>query len=64
MAAPDYILQALNLRRDQLQGKLNARDGQAGFAENVIELRAALEQLDAEIAERAPIPEPEAPPAA
>jgi hypothetical protein len=48
----DYVTQALILRRDQLQGKLNARDGQAGFAANVEEIRTAITALDAEIQTR------------
>lgn len=48
----DYVTQALELRRDQLQGKLNARDGQSGFAANVAEITIAITALDAEIQTR------------
>jgi len=48
----DYVMQALEMRRDALQGKLNARTGQDGFAANVIELQTAIAELDAEIASR------------
>lgn len=48
----DYILQALQERRDNLTRKLKAREGSALYAENVKELRAALAALDAEIAAR------------
>jgi len=48
----DYVMQALEMRRDALQGKLNARTGQDGFAANVIELQTAIAALDAEIAAR------------
>lgn len=58
----DYVMQALEMRRDALQGKLNARDGQAGFAGNVAEIRVALAALDAEIASRKEAAEPSDPP--
>ncbi|WP_158235396.1 hypothetical protein [Caulobacter sp. FWC2] len=48
----DYVTQALQLRLADLEGKLKARKGQAGFAENVEELKAAIAALKAEIASR------------
>lgn len=48
----DYILQALQERRDNLARKLKAREGSALYAENVEELKAALAALDAELAAR------------
>ncbi len=48
----DYVLDALKLRRDDLDRKLKARGGQPGYAVNVEEIKAALEQLNAEIATR------------
>lgn len=45
----DQTLEALQLRRDQLQAKLTARRGVPGYGQNVTDIETALAEIDAEI---------------
>lgn len=42
-----YVTQALELRLADLKAKLKAREGQAGFAENVEEIKEAIAEIEA-----------------
>ncbi len=50
MAVSQHVLDALNYRREELQGKRKARIGQPGYATNVADIDQAISDLDAEIA--------------
>lgn len=45
----DQTLEALELRRDEIQRKLDARRGRPGSAENVRDIETALAEINAEI---------------
>ena len=50
MTENTYILDALRIRRDELEGKRKARAGAPGYESNVQEIATAIEQISAEIA--------------